>query len=156
MSCILLIHWGSSKEAHIFWASSWTSFTSRIPTSSCHQLGVSTTHPFHSTHLSYSSTGGSEEGSLPLSFFGLLAGSWKKCLMSSPALVGAPDQTLGKAVQPLHPPRFLSPTKEDYAWGNGLGCPLVRPCGTSCSIPQTFSSIGHDSWNGHGCLAGLW
>ena len=45
MSYTSLIHWGSSKEAHIFWASSWTSSTFGIFPSSHHHLGVSTTHP---------------------------------------------------------------------------------------------------------------
>ena len=53
----------------------------------------------------------------------------------APALVGAPGQILGKAVQPPHPPRFLSPTEEGYAQGNGWGFPLVRPCSASCSAP---------------------
>ena len=88
MLCILLIHWGSSKEACTFWASSWKSLTSGISTSSCHQLGVSTAHPLHSTHLSYSSAGGSGEELLPPSSLDLLAGSWKKCLTSSPSSIG--------------------------------------------------------------------
>ena len=41
----LLFIWGSLKEACIFWASCWKSFIPRIPTSSCHQLGVWTLHP---------------------------------------------------------------------------------------------------------------
>ena len=100
MSCILFIHWGSSKEAQIFWASFCKSLTSGIFPSSCHQLGVLTAHALHSIHLSYSSAGSSGEESLPLSSPDLLAGSWKKCLTLGPSSGGGPGLNSRKGGSP--------------------------------------------------------
>ena len=109
---------------------------------------------------------------LPTFHIALLGVLWRRCsccLTSTcwqapegndphlaPALVGALGQIPGKAVQSIHPPRSLGPTKEGYGWGKGWGCPLVRPCSTSCSAPGTFFSGSLNSRNGHGCLAGPW
>ena len=89
MACSTLIHWGSSKEAHIFWASFWMSSNPRTISNSCHQPVVSTTCPLHSIHLSCSPTRGSagkwpSSSSLP----------WLDCWRTSPhqalALAGVP------------------------------------------------------------------
>ena len=97
MLWISLIQWGSSKEAHIFWASSWRLPTSGIFPSSHHQLGISTACPLHSTHLSYSSAGASEGKLLPSSSLDLLADSPKKCLTSGPSSGGSPRLNSRKA-----------------------------------------------------------
>ena len=90
MLCTSLICWGSLKEAHIFWASCWMLSTSGIISSSHHQLGVSTTHPFHSTHFSYSSAGGSVGKWLPASSSHLPASPWKNHSTSGPSSSGGP------------------------------------------------------------------
>ena len=151
MLCISLIHWGNSKEARIFWGSSWESPTSRIFPSSCHQLGVLTACPLHSTHLSCSSAGGSGGKLLPPSSSDSLAGSWQKHSTSHPSSSGGPSSNSMKGSS-----ASLSSNWGGYARGNGQGYPLVRPCGTSCSAPRTYSSIGCNSGNGHRCLDSLW
>ena len=142
---------GSLKEAHIFQASSWMSLSYRIFPSSHHQLGVSTTHPIHSTNLSYSSAGVlGDNGFLCLPHIHQPAPG-RNALHQAPVQVGAPGQIPGKMVQPLHPA-----TVEGYKWGNGWGYPQVRPCGTSCSTPGTFFSIGHNFRNRYRHLDSLW
>ena len=84
MPCHSLICQGSSKEASIFWASSWWSFTSGTSASSHHQLGILCTHACQVTHLSYSSTGDSGEDLFLSSSFQLPASSWRKQSTSGP------------------------------------------------------------------------
>ena len=58
--------------------------------SSCHQLGVSTTCPCHSTHFSYSSTGGSVGKWLPASSSHSPTSPWKNCSTLGPNSEGGP------------------------------------------------------------------
>ena len=139
---------GELERGPYFWASSWKLLTSRIFPSSHHKIGISTACPLHSTHLSYSSAGGSKEKSLPPCSLDSLS---EEMLDIWSQLWWGPGQTPGKTVQPLCPP-----TGEGYVWGNGKGYPLVRSGGTSCSTLGPSSPLVHDSGNGHGHPVGLW
>ena len=86
----LLFAWGTSKEALIFWASSWNLFIPGIPTSSHHQLGVWTQHPLHTINFLYSFAGGSCKRSLPSPSFWMVASSCRECSMSGPSFSEGP------------------------------------------------------------------
>ena len=84
MPCHSVICQGSSKEACTFQASSWWSSIPGILASSSHQPGILCACACQVTHLSYSSTGGSEEDLFLSSSSELPAGSWRKQLTSGP------------------------------------------------------------------------
>ena len=64
--------------------------TSGIISSSHHQFGVSTTHPLHSTHFSYTYIWGSTGKWSPASSSYLPAGPWKNCSTLGPSIGGGP------------------------------------------------------------------
>ena len=129
------------KEACIFKASSWMSFTSRIISSSCHQFGVSTDCPLYSIHFSYSSAGCSAEKWPSVSSLHLPTGPWKNLSILDPSSGGGP--------------RSNSISSSSHCGGlcagGGLDCSLVGPCSAICSDPGTSSSISLNFRKGHRC-----
>ena len=149
MAYILLIHWGSSKEAHILQASSWTLLTSGILPSSCHQLGASTACPLYSTHLSYSSAGGSGGKWLPPSSLHSSASSWKKCSTLGPSSGGGPRSNSKKGGS-----ASLSSHHGELCVGEWAGLPSSKAlwhlllCSQDLFLHQSWPQIGHGFLDG--------
>ena len=64
-------------------------------------------------------------------------------------------QNPGEAVQPLHPPQILDPSRQGCIQRKGQDPPLAAPCGASCSIPGIIFCSNPDSGSGHRCPASL-
>ena len=153
-------HSGSLKEALIFQASSWKSFTPRIPTNTCHKLGELTLHPFHLTHFSQSFARGSWERLLPLSSLCMVASSHRKYLRSSPRfgedprsrssepvhiLVLLPDVVPGsKKVTHQWEPVGLSGGNWGYWLSSGGALWLLQPCPQDLLL--YWSQLGEQWW----------
>ena len=140
-----LIHWGSLKEAHIFWASCWMSSTSGIISSSCHQLGVSTACPLHSTPFSYSSTRGSARKWLPASSSHLPAGPLKNCSTSGPSSGGGPRSN--PASSSSHRGGLCVGESAGLLSGKALWCLLLSPWDLLLCQSQLWEGAWASGWS---------
>ena len=145
MPCTSLIHWGSSKEAHIFWASSWMSSPSGIISSFCHQLGVSTTCPLHSTHFLYSSAGGSVGKWLPACSSHSPASPWKNCSTLGPSSGGGPRSNL--TLSSSHHGGLCAGVWAGLLSGRALWCLLLCPWDLLLHWSQLWEGVQASGWS---------